>query len=185
MLLYELPGEQLDPTDAFPKKLYASTAGFDPARKVVRMRKRWGLLFVAAAILLVMIMYPWFGCSIDTKQVQVSLSKGWTVATQDGVAAGFTFNITNHGSCDLHLDAVKVTLLAATYRDGSVERLEFTEAEDKSAVIQPGHTEKGDFTFGHMFPRNPTQLKLRVEMSLREVGTIVVFEGQVEIPVRT
>ena len=148
------------------------------------MRKRWGLLLVGALILLLLILYPWSGCTIDRKQVQVSLDKGWAALTQDGAAAGLTFNITNQGSCDLHLEAVKVTVHAATYRDGSVETLDLTETQDATTAISPGQTGKTDFTLNHMFRGSPTQLSVLVEMSFREVGTIVVFDGQVQIPVR-
>jgi hypothetical protein len=113
------------------------------------------------------------------------LGKGWAALTQGGAAAGFTLNITNHGSCDLHLEAVKVTVHAATYRDGSVERLDFTETQDATSAIPPGQTGKIDFTFEHMFPMSPTRLSVLVEMSLAEVGTIVVFDGEIQIPART
>jgi len=151
---------------------------------VVRTRKRWGLLLVGAVILLLLILYPWFGCTIDRDQVQVSLGKGWAALTQGGAAAGFALNVTNSGSCDLHLEAVKVTVHAATYRDGSVEELELTETQDATSTVSPRQTRQVDFIFDHMFPMSPTQLSLRVEMSFREVGTILVFDGQLQIPVR-
>jgi len=115
----------------------------------------------------------------------VLLDKRWAVPTLEGAAVGLTFGITNSANCDLHLESVSLTVHTVTYRDGMVERLEFTETQDKTSVIPPGHTMEVDFTFDHVFRGSPTQLMVRVEMSFREVGTMVVSEGEVQIPVRT
>jgi len=151
----------------------------------VRTRKRWGLLVVGAAILLLLILYPWFGCTIDRTQVQVSLNKRWSALTLEGAAAGLSFNVTNGANCDLHLESVRITVHTATSRDGTVENLEFIENQDKTGVIPPGHTEEVDFTFDHVFRKTPTQLSIRVEMSFREVGAVVVFDGEAQIPLRS
>jgi uncharacterized membrane protein len=152
---------------------------------VMRTRKRWGLLVVGAVILLLLMVYPWLGCTIDRNQVLVSLNKRWTMVTLEGFAVGLVFNITNAANCDLHLESVVITVHKATYRDGVVENLEFTETQDKTSVIPPGRTERVDFTFDHMLRRNPTQLTMQVEMSFREIGTIVALEGEVQMPART
>jgi hypothetical protein len=152
---------------------------------VMRTRKRWGLLVVGAAILLLLILYPWFGCAIDRNQVQVSLNKRWSALTLAGAAVGLSFNITNSANCDLHLESVRITVQTATYRDGMVEKLGFTETQGKTGVIPPGQTEEVDFTFDHTFRGSPTQLSMRVEMIFREVGTIMVFDGEAQIPART
>jgi hypothetical protein len=149
---------------------------------VVRTRGRWVLLVIGAVILLFLILYPWWsGCAIDSNQVQVSLTRRWVV----GYAAGLTFNISNHASCDLHLERVTITVHTATYHDGSAENLEFTETQDMTIVIAPGQAEEVDFAFDHQFRSSPTQLTARVEMSFREVGTVLVLDGEVQIPPRS
>jgi hypothetical protein len=136
---------------------------------------------VAGVILLLLLAYPWFGCNVDRSEVHISLNKRWAIVTVDGSAVGLTFNVSNYASCELHLESVTVTVHSATYHDGSVHSLEFTEMEPSTKTISPGYTEEVDFTFEYIFPSSPVKLTLWVEMSLREVGPIVAFDGETEI----
>jgi len=137
---------------------------------------------VAALALFLLILYPWFGCTIDRSQVEVSLKKGWAVSRPDGSAVGLVLNITNHGGCDLHLAGMSVTVHKVTYRSGLVEDLEFTETQEISSTISPGRTENVDFTFDYIFRGTPVELTLRVEMSFREVGMVSAFDGELPMP---
>mgnify|MGYP001059453698 CR=1 FL=1 len=148
------------------------------------MHKRWTLLLVAGVVLVLLVVYPWIGCSVDRNQVQVSLIRPWVVTRLDGSAVGFVLNVTNYSGCDLHLTAVSVTVHSATYRDGSMDVFEFTQTQDVSTVISGGHAEQVDYTFDNLFPLSPAKLALRVEISFRETGAIVVFDGEIEIPSR-
>jgi hypothetical protein len=133
-------------------------------------------------MLLLLLAYPWFGCTVDRGEVHVSLDKRWAIVRVDGSAVGLTFNVSNSAGCELHLESVTVTAHSAAYRDGSVHSLEFTETAPSTETVSPGHTEAVDFVFEYIFPSSPVKLTLWVEMSFREVGNIVVFDGEVEIP---
>jgi hypothetical protein len=147
----------------------------------MHVRRRLILLMAAGAIILLLFLYPWFGCTVERSEVRVVLNKRWAVPTLDGAAAGLTFNVTNYASCELHLESVTVTVHAVTYRDGSVDQLEFTEKQQKSSTISPGHLLEVDYTFDYVFPSTPVRLSIWVEMSFRESGPMVVYDGEVEI----
>ena len=102
----------------------------------------------------------------------------------DGAAAGFRINVTNSGSCDLHAEEVTVTVHTTTYRDGTTDTLEFTETQRTPDTILPGKTALVDFTFDYIFKSTPTGMSMRVEILFRETGSIAVFDGEIQIPVR-
>jgi hypothetical protein len=155
------------------------------AKAVMSTRKRWSLVVIAGVILLLLTAYPWFGCTIAKDQVEVSLNRRWFVVRTDGSAVGVTFNITNNGSCDLHLQEVAITVHNATYRDGYVDALESTETQDMTATILPHQMRELVFTFDYIFPASPVKMTMRVEMVFRETGGIVVFDGETQIPYQT
>jgi len=148
----------------------------------IDMRKRWGLVVIAGVILALLIAYPWLGCTIPKDQVQVSLNRRWAVVRADGSAVGLTFNITNNGDCDLHLEETTITLQKATYIHGSEEALEFSETQEMPATILPNEMRETAFTFDYIFPASPVKMTMRVEMVFREIGSIVVFDGETQIP---
>jgi hypothetical protein len=139
-------------------------------------------MVVAGAILVILVAYPWFGCTITRDQVQASLSQRWAVFVTDGSAVGLTFNLTNSGRCDLHLQEVTITVHQVTYRDESVHALEFTETQKTAATILPGEMQQIKYTFDSIFPVSPVKMTMRVEMVFMETGGIVVFDGETDIP---
>jgi hypothetical protein len=149
---------------------------------VMDVQKRWGLLVIAGAVLLLLIVYPWFSCTIPRDEIQVSLYRRWAVVRTDGSAVGLTFNITNRGSCDLHLQEVTITVDKATYRDGSADALDFTETQETPTTILPNELRELPFTFDYIFPGSPVKMTMRVEMVFRETGSVVVFDGETQIP---
>lgn len=151
---------------------------------VLAVRKRLVLLAVAGAILILLVVYPMFQCSVDRSQIQVTLVRPWEVSRLEGYAVGFDLNVTNYSNCDLNLESVTVTVHTATYRNGTAEALEFTETQPTATTISHASIEEVGFTFDYIFPSYPTRLNVSVEMSFRETGPIAVFDGEVEIPYR-
>lgn len=151
---------------------------------VLAMRKRLALLAVAGVILLLLVAYPMLQCTVDRSQIEVGLVRPWEVSRLEGYAVGFDLNVTNYSSCDLDLESVTVTVHTVTYRDGSTEALEFTETQPTATTISHGSIEEVGFTFDYIFPSNPAKLTVSVEMSFRETGPWVVFDGEVAIPYR-
>jgi hypothetical protein len=107
--------------------------------------------------------------------------KPFAVSMPQGYAIGFSFNLTNLGSCGLTAESIRVNLRTATYANGTVT-MNATEAEPLRTDLPPGQTKMFSFSFTSYFDYRPAKLDVSVEISFGDAGQVTVFEGELEIP---
>jgi hypothetical protein len=133
-------------------------------------------------ILAIVFLYPSFGCKVSGDQIGVSPIKPFAVDMPQGYAIGFSFNLTNLGSCGLTAESIRVNLRTATYANGTVTAINATEAQPLLTDLPPGQTKMFSFSFTSYFDYRPAKLALSVEISFGDAGQVTVFEGELEIP---
>jgi len=146
------------------------------------LRKRLLLLLAAALIVAIVLLYPSLGCRISKDQIGVSPIKPFVVPVLEGYAIGFSFNLTNLGSCELTAKSIRVDLRTAAYSDGTVSAMKRTETQSLYTDLLPGETKKFSYTFDSYFSHRPAKLALSVEISFGESGQVTVFDGELDLP---
>jgi hypothetical protein len=146
------------------------------------LRRRLLLLVAAALILGIVLLYPSLGCRVSRDQISVSPIKPFAVSAPQGYAIGFSFNLTNLGSCGLTAESIRVDLRTATYPDGTVTAMNTTDTQQLHTDLPSGQTKTFSFSFSSYFDYRPAKLALSVEISFGDAGQVTVFQGELEIP---
>jgi hypothetical protein len=127
-------------------------------------------------------LYPSFECKVSGDQIGISPIRPFAVGMLQGYAIGFSFNLTNLGSCGLTAESIRVDLRATTYPNGTVTAMNSTEVQPLRTDLPPGQTKMFSFSFSSYFDYRPAKLALSVEISFGDAGQLTVFEGELEIP---
>jgi hypothetical protein len=146
------------------------------------LRRRLLLLLAAALIVAIVLLYPSAGCKVSGDQIRVSPIKPFVVVMLEGYAVGFTFNLTNLGSCELTAESIRVDLRTAAYPNGTVTVMNAMESQELHTDLPQGQTNTFSYTFDSYFEYRPAKLALSVEISFGSAGQVTVFEGELDIP---
>ena len=148
----------------------------------LNLRKRLALLPVAALIVLIVLLYASIGCRVSEEQIKASPLNPFVVPVLEGYAIGFSFNLTNLGSCELVAESIHVDLRTAIYPDGRVDTMNAAYSESWLKELGPGQTQRFSYSFDSYFQFRPAKLNLRIEISFGESGHVIVFDGELAIP---
>jgi len=140
------------------------------------------LLLAAALIVVIVLLYPSFGCRISGDQIKASPVKPFVIIVMEGYAIGFTFNLTNVGGCEATAESIQVDLRTAVYPDGRVTDMHTTESETLRTALAPGQTKMFSYSFNSYFQFRPARLDLRIEISFGDAGRVTIFDGELPIP---
>ena len=146
------------------------------------LRKRLVLLFAAALIVVIVLVYPSLGCKISGDQIKASPVKPFVIIVREGYAIGFTFNLTNLGGCEATAESIQVDLRTAVHADGRVTDMHTTESESLRTALPPGQTKMFSYSLDSYLQFRPAKLDLRIEISFGDAGRVTVFDGELPIP---
>jgi len=136
----------------------------------------------AALVLVLMYSYPLFlGCKVSRDQLEVSQISTFVVPVLEGYAVGFRFNVTNLSDCRLMAELIRVHVLEATFANGTVASPNMSEDEPLLTTMEPGQSSEFSYVFERYFAWKPLKFELRVELTFTDVGTVTVFEGNLDV----
>jgi hypothetical protein len=147
------------------------------------MQKRLLLLLGAILVIIMLLIYPSTQCRVTASELAASSLKAFVIPVQEGYAVGFSFNVTNQAKCEVNAQKIHVVLRDATYADGRQVAQNAEEREDVSGTLAPGESGSFSHTFDSYFAFRPAKLLLRVEMTFAETGPVVIFDGELPIPI--
>jgi len=145
------------------------------------MRRRLWLLLLAVIVIIGLLLYPSTQCRVTATDLTISPAKTFVIPVLEGYAVGFSFNVTNRSSCEVHAQKISVLLRSATYADGRQVAQNSEEVEAVAGTLTPGQFGIFSHTFDSYFTYRPMKLQLRIEITFEQTGPIVVFDG--ELPV--
>jgi len=146
------------------------------------MRGRLWLLLAAALVIIALLLYPATQCQVTEAQLTVSPLKTFVIPVLEGYAVGFSFNVTNQATCETKAQKIHVVLRSLAYPDGRQVAQNLEETETIDTTLVPGRSSFFSYTFNSYFTYRPAKMALRVEISLVEPGTVLVFDGEVALP---
>jgi len=146
------------------------------------MNRRLLLLVSAALVVLALLLYPSQQCHVGQAELKTSPLKAFVISVQEGYAVGFSFNVTNQAGCEANARNIHVVLRSVSYADGSEATQSLDETESVSTILPAGGTGLFSHTFNSYMPYRPAKLNLRVEMTFAETGTVLVFDGELDVP---
>jgi hypothetical protein len=136
----------------------------------------------AAVILLLIFLYPSFiGCRISKDQLAISPISTYVVPVMEGYVVGFSFNLTNLGSCTLTAESIQVHISEATFANGTVSASNISEGEQLLTTVGPSQSAGFSHTFDSYFVWKPLRFVLKVELTFTNAGTVTVFDGPLEV----
>jgi hypothetical protein len=146
------------------------------------MNRRLLLLFLAALVILALVLYPSQQCHVTEAELKVSPLEGFVIPVQEGYAVGFSFNVTNQAGCDVNARGMHVVLRSVSYADGTQAAQNLDETEAVSVILPAGQSGLFSHSFNSYMTYRPVKLNLRVEMTFAETGTVLVFDGELDVP---
>ena len=144
------------------------------------MKRHW-LLLAAALVVVALIVYPSSQCKVSGSELKVSPLKTFVIDVQEGYAVGFSFNVTNGGSCEVNARNIHVVLRSVTYADGRETAQNLDDTDPVSSTLSPGQAGQFSYTLNSYLEYRPTKLNLRVEIAFAETGSVPVFDGELAI----
>lgn len=92
-------------------------------------------------------------------QIRISPIKPFVVAVLQGYAIGFTFNVTNLGSCELTAESIRVDLRTAAYPNGTVTVMNSMETQQLLTDLPQGQTKMLSYSFDSYFEYSRRSLR--------------------------
>ena len=147
-----------------------------------KLRRRLLLVLAAAVILLAVFLYPSLtACRLSRDQLEISPLSTFVVPVMEGYAVGFSFNLTNLGSCTLTAESIQVHISEAAFANGTVTAPNLSEGEQLLTTVGPGQSAEFSYAFDSYFIWKPLRIVLKVELTFTGVGAVTVFDGPVEV----
>jgi hypothetical protein len=146
------------------------------------MNRRLLLLFLAAVVILALVLYPSQQCHVTEAELKFSPLKAFVIPVQEGYAVGFSFNVTNQAGCQVEVRSMHVVLRSLSYADGTQAAQNLDETEAVGTTLPAGQEGLFSHSFNSYMTYRPAKLNLRVEMTFAETGTVLVFDGELDVP---
>jgi hypothetical protein len=146
------------------------------------MNRRLLLLLSAALVILALVLYPSQQCQVKQAELKISPLKAFAISVQEGYAVGFSFNVTNQAACEVNARSIHVVLRSVSYADGTEATQNLDETEAVSTILLAEQTGLFSHTFNSYMTYRPAKLNLRVEMTFAETGSVLVFDGELDVP---
>jgi hypothetical protein len=146
------------------------------------MNRRLLLVGAAALVVLALLLYPSQQCHVSQSELKISPLKTFAIPVQEGYAVGFSFNVTNQASCEANARSIHVILRSLSYADGREATQNLDETESVSTTLPSGGTGLFSHTFNSYMTYRPAKLNLRVEITFAETGSVLVFDGELDVP---
>jgi hypothetical protein len=146
------------------------------------MNRRLLLLLLAALVILALVLYPSQQCRVTEAELKISSLRAFAISVQEGYAVGFSFNVTNQAGCEVDARSMHVVLRSVSYADGTQAAQNLDETDTVSTILPAGQTGPFSHTFNSYMTYRPAKLNLRVEMTFAETGSVLVFDGELDVP---
>jgi len=133
-------------------------------------------------VIIAVLLYPSTQCQVSKTEITPSEVRAFAIPVREGYAVGFTFNVTNGGTCDISAQQIRVVLKEVVYADGRQATSNVEETESILGTLNPGQTGTFSHTFDSYFEYRPTRLVLTIEIAFAETGSILVLDGELTVP---